>query len=136
MPERLRVGIIGCGFQGRLHAEILSCMDGIEVAAVCDRDEERATALASELHVPRVFSDYRGLLADGRYDLVTVCTMPDTHRAMTLAAIECDAHVLCEKPFALDASEALEMIVAAERAGRMLSVGFNMRFMDSALAMR
>jgi predicted dehydrogenase len=62
--------------------------------------------------------------------------MPDTHRAITLAAIAADAHVLCEKPFALDASEALEMIVAAERAGRTLSVGFNMRFMDGALAMR
>jgi predicted dehydrogenase len=136
MPERLRVGIIGCGFQGRLHAEILSGIEGVEVAAVCDRDEERAAAVASEFQAPRVFGDYRALLADGRYDLVTVCTMPDTHRAITLAAIECDAHVLCEKPFALDASEALEMIVAAERAGRTLSVGFNMRFMDSALAMR
>jgi predicted dehydrogenase len=55
---------------------------------------------------------------------------------MTLDALECGAHVLCEKPFALDASQALEMIVAAERAGRTLSVGFNMRFMDAALAMR
>ena len=52
---------------------------------------------------PRVFGDYRALLDDGAYDLVTVCTMPDTHRTMTLDALECGAHVLCEKPFALDA---------------------------------
>jgi predicted dehydrogenase len=136
MPEPLRVGIVGCGFQGRLHAELLSGMQGVEVAAVCDRDESRAGAIASELGVAGVFHDYRALLDGGRYDLVTVCTMPDTHRQITLDAIECGADVLCEKPFALDAAQALDMILAAERAGRMLSVGFNMRFMDGALAMR
>ena len=136
MPEPLRVGIVGCGFQGRLHAEILSGMQGVEVAAICDRDDSRAAGLAAELGIAGVFHDYRALLDDGRYDLVTVCTMPDTHRQITLDAIECGADVLCEKPFALDATQALDMIVAAERAGRMLSVGFNMRFMDGALAMR
>ena len=93
-------------------------------------------ASRSELGIAGVYDDYRALLDGGRYDLVTVCTMPDTHRQITLDAIECGADVLCEKPFALDASQALDMIVAAERAGRMLSVGFNMRFMDGALAMR
>jgi predicted dehydrogenase len=136
MPEPLRVGIVGCGFQGRLHAELLSRMDGVEVTAVCDRDEPRAATLARELGIPRVYTDDGALLEGGAYDLVTVCTMPDTHRQITLDALERGAHVLCEKPFALDASQARDMIVAAERAGRMLSVGFNMRFMDGALAMR
>jgi predicted dehydrogenase len=136
MAEPLRVGIVGCGFQGRLHADVLSRMDGIELAAVCDRDTARAAEVASEFGVSSVHGDYRALLDAASYDLVTVCTMPDTHRRITLDALECGANVLCEKPFALDASQALEMIVAAERAGLMLSVGFNMRFMDGALAMR
>jgi predicted dehydrogenase len=136
MAEPLRVGIVGCGFQGRLHAEILSSMQGVEVAAVCDRDDARAAEVAREFAVAGVHGDYRALLDAGSYDLVTVCTMPDTHRQITLDALECGANVLCEKPFALDASQAVDMITAAERAGRMLSVGFNMRFMDGALAMR
>ena len=136
MPERLRAAIVGCGFQGKLHAEIFAAMDGVEVAAVCDRDEGRARAVATEFGVPGVFGDHRALLDAGAYDLVTVCTMPDTHRAITLDAFECGANVLCEKPFALDATQGLEMIAAAERAGRLLSVGFNMRFMDGALALR
>jgi predicted dehydrogenase len=136
MAEPLRVGIVGCGFQGRLHAEIFSSLEGVEVAAVCDRDDARAAEVASEFGVAGVHGDYRALLDAGSYDLVTVCTMPDTHRQITLDALECGANVLCEKPFALDASQALDMISAAERAGLTLSVGFNMRFMDGALALR
>ena len=136
MAEPLRVGIVGCGFQGRLHAEILSSLQGVQVAAVCDRDAARAAEVASEFGVAGVHGDYRALLDAGGYDLVTVCTMPDTHRQITLDALECGANVLCEKPFALDASQALDMVSAAERAGLMLSVGFNMRFMDGALALR
>ena len=136
MSEPLRVGIVGCGFQGRLHAEVLNAIDGVEVAAVCDSDAQRANDVARDFGVPRVFGHHEALLDAARYDLVTVCTMPNTHRQITLAALACGAHVLCEKPFALDASQALDMIVAAERAGRLLSVGFNMRFMDGALAMR
>jgi predicted dehydrogenase len=136
MATPLRVAIVGCGFQGRLHADVFSKMEGVEVAAVCDRDAARAAAVASEFAVPGVHGDHRALLDAGSYDLVTVCTMPDTHRQITLDALACGANVLCEKPFALDASQALDMIVAAERAGLMLSVGFNMRFMDGALAMR
>jgi predicted dehydrogenase len=132
----LRVGIVGCGFQGRLHAEILSGFDGVEVVALCDRDITRGDELARELEIPRCYPDYEALLAGDTYDLVTVCTMPDTHRAITLAALASGAHVLCEKPFALDSAQALDMVLAAERAGLLLSVGFNMRFMDSALAVR
>jgi predicted dehydrogenase len=61
--------------------------------------------------------------------------MPATHREITLAAFEAGAHVLCEKPFALSLGEAREMTEAARAAGRLLTVGFNMRFTANARAL-
>jgi predicted dehydrogenase len=67
--------------------------------------------------------------------LVTVCTMPATHREIALAALAAGAHVLCEKPFAPSLDEAQEMVEAARAAGRLLTVGFNMRYTANARAL-
>jgi predicted dehydrogenase len=67
-----------------------------------------------------------------RPELVCICTMPNTHRDVALRAIGAGAHVLCEKPFAMNLAEAREIVAAAERNGRLLTVGFNMRFMAAA----
>lgn len=124
----MRVAVIGCGFQGRLHVECLTSLPGVEVAAVADTDPKRLDDVAGAFGVKGRFADYRALLDAGPYDLVTVCTMPVHHAAMTIAALERGAHVLCEKPLALDATEGAAMVDAARRAGRTLAVGFNMRF--------
>lgn len=130
----MRVAVIGCGFQGKLHVECLTRLPGVEVAAVADTDPGRLATLADAHGVPGRFADYRDLLAAGSYDLVTVCTMPVHHAAMTIAAFEAGAHVLCEKPLAMNAAEGEAMVAAARRAGRMLAVGYNMRFTPNAQA--
>jgi predicted dehydrogenase len=132
----LRVGVIGCGFQGRVHLDAFRQMPGAEVVAVCDLDEARCAALADEYGIPARHAGYEELLDPHELDLVTVCTMPNTHREITVAALEHGAHVLCEKPFALDLADARAMVEAARAADRLLSVGFNMRFTDNALALR
>lgn len=132
----MRVGVIGCGFQGKLHVECLRAIPGVQVVAVADTDAARRDAVARANGVPRQYDDYRELLADGPYDLVTVCTMAVHHAAMTIAALESGAHVLCEKPLAMNAAEGSQMVAAAKRAGRMLAVGFNMRFTPNARAIR
>jgi len=133
----MRAAVIGTGFQGRLHVESLAAIDGVDVVAVADLDESRAAEVAREYGIGGVYGGYRALLeAEAPLDVVTVCTMPNTHREIVLAAIEAGAHVLCEKPFAMNAVEAAEMVSAAEASGRTLAVGFNMRFMGSTLAVR
>jgi predicted dehydrogenase len=132
----LRAAVIGCGFQGRVHLESLRQLEDVEVVAVCDVDARRAESLGAEFGVEARFGDHRELLAACRPDLVTVCTMPATHREIAVAAFEAGAHVLCEKPFAPSLAEALDVVEAARAADRLLTVGFNMRFTRNARELR
>jgi predicted dehydrogenase len=126
------VAVVGCGAQGRVHLSLLSRLPDVEIAAVCERDPTRLAAATREFGVRRGFPDYVSLLQDDPYDLVTICLMPVFHREVTLAALRRGAHVLCEKPFAMDAVEAGEMVAAARAADRILTVGTNMRFLENA----
>ena len=132
----VRVGVIGCGFQGRLHVEVLSRLPGAELVAVADIDPDRVETLAREYGVAGSYTDYRRMLDAERLDLVTICTMPVHHAEMALAAFSRGAHVLCEKPLAMSAAEGAAMVGAARRAGRFLAVGLNMRFMPNSVAIR
>jgi predicted dehydrogenase len=131
----MRAAVIGCGFQGRLHVENLVSLPGIEVVVVCDTAPERAEALAAEFGVPHWCTAYDQALDDS-IDLVSVCTMPNTHREITVLAAGHGSHVLCEKPMATSAAEAADMVEAAEQHGVRLGIGFNMRFTDSARVIR
>ncbi|HWA18416.1 MAG TPA: Gfo/Idh/MocA family oxidoreductase [Devosia sp.] len=132
----MKVAVIGCGFQGKLHVECLSRLPDVQVVAVADVDPARRDAVAAANGVPRQYDDYRRMLDDGPYDLVTVCTMAVHHAEMTIAALEAGAHVLCEKPLAMNAVEGARMVEAAKRAGRLLAIGYNMRFTPNAVAIR
>ncbi|CAN5803443.1 Gfo/Idh/MocA family oxidoreductase [soil metagenome] len=128
----MKVAVVGAGFQGRLHVEYLSALDDVEVVAVCDPDAARADEVAAAFGIDRVYSDYRRALDAHDLDLVTVCTMPVLHRQVTVDALDAGAHVLCEKPLAMNAAEGREMLDAAQAAGRLLTVGFNLRHTRSA----
>ncbi len=128
----IRVAVIGCGAQGRNHLAAYHALDDLTITAICDTDPARLAQAGDEFAVASLHNDYRDLLTAGDYDLVSVCTMPVTHREITSAALTAGAHVFCEKPTALNAASATAMAEAADRAGRFLTVGFNMRFMASA----
>jgi predicted dehydrogenase len=134
--EAVRVAVVGCGFQGRLHLECLKQIPGAAVVAVCDRNDDRLRAAADACGVTAAYRDHRALLKDQRVDLVTICTMPDTHCEIALDALAADAAVLCEKPLAADLDSARAMVAAARAAGRSLSVGFNLRHSSAARAVR
>ncbi len=128
----MKVGVIGCGFQGSLHVQCLRAVEDVDVVAVCDTDASRLEEVGSANRVANRYADYRDLLDNHDLDLVTVCTMPVHHMRMTVDAFATGAHVLCEKPLALDATEGREMLRAAAAADRTLGIGFNMRFTPNA----
>jgi predicted dehydrogenase len=131
----MRAVVIGCGFQGRLHTGTLVTLPGVEVVAVCDTAAERAEAIAGEFGVPRWYTAYTDALGE-TVDLVSICTMPNTHRDIAVLAAGYGSHVLCEKPMAMSAIEAAEMVEVAEQNGVRLGLGFNMRFTDSSRQIR
>lgn len=131
----MRVGLIGCGVQGEVHLDAYASIDDVEVAAVCDLDADRRAAAAARTGA-MAFADAGELLRSARVDLVSVCTMPATHRDIACAALAAGAHVLCEKPMALTLAAAREMAAAARASGRHLAVGFNMRHMGSARVLK
>jgi predicted dehydrogenase len=132
----VKVAVFGAGYQGRLHVERLSTIEDVEVVALCDTNDARAAEVAKSFGVASVYRNYRQVLDNHSLDLVTVCTMPFLHREMTVAALDAGAHVLCEKPLAMNATEGRAMLDAAEAAGRLLTVGFNLRHTASAQLLR
>jgi predicted dehydrogenase len=99
---------------------------GFEVTALVGRDPEKTTARAELLEVPHPATSLERVLDE--VEVVTVATPPESHAALVLEAVEAGKHVLCEKPFALDADEAKRMFDAAEAAGVVHLLGTEFRF--------
>lgn len=129
MNGTLRAGIIGAGFiTVRGHVPGYRAAGCVDVAALCDVNEQRARTVAQELGIPRVYTDYREMLSKEDLDIVSVCSPNCFHAQMTIDALAAGAHVLCEKPMALAYADACSMMETARKAGRSLTVGFHNRF--------
>jgi predicted dehydrogenase len=120
------VGIVGLGF-GRAHIPAFQS-HGCEVVAVCQRDQAAARKVAARYGVPRVFERWEQMLEQARPDIVVIAAPPALHRAIAVEALAAGAHVLCEKPLAMDGADARAMVEAARRAGRTAMTSFNWRF--------
>jgi predicted dehydrogenase len=105
-----------------------------EVVAIASRDEEAARRAALELDIPRAHGSYEALLGDPEVDAVYVPLPNHLHKPWTIAALQAGKHVLCEKPLALTAADAQEMIAASEAAGRRLMEAFMYRLHPSWVA--
>ena len=121
--ERTRVGVIGCGAHGvGGHVAGYAQLEEVEITAVCDTRIERAQEAAAKFGVPNVYGDHREMLARHELDIVSVCTPVVAHKEGTVDAFRAGAHVLCEKPLAMNALEAEEMIAAAKESGKLMSM--------------
>ena len=125
----LRVGVIGCGPIGTLHAEAVCRSPLATLAGVCDLDRERAECLAQRLGRDVVaYGRSSDLLRAGAVDVVTIATPDHLHVDVALEAIDAGCHVFCEKPLATTAAEARSLVDAAARRGVKLGVDYNRRF--------
>jgi predicted dehydrogenase len=125
------VGVIGLRY-GRAHIPAFQA-NGCRVVAVCQRDQAGAKAVADRYGVPRVFGSWEQMLDEARPDIVVVATPPVLHHAIVLRAFAAGAHVLCEKPLAMNRAEAQAMVDAAARSGRVGMTAFNWRFTAAML---
>jgi predicted dehydrogenase/nucleoside-diphosphate-sugar epimerase len=127
----LRVALIGCGaIAEQMHLPVLAGHEGIELAALVDRDEKRARKLADGYEVKMVCRDADDL-AEGSIDAAILATPPFHHAPGSIALMRRGIHVLVEKPMALNLAEAEEMCRVAEEEGVTLAVGYFRRLYPS-----
>lgn len=118
--DKVRIGLIGTGFVGDIHAAAIRMVPDAELVAVASPSPGKAERFAHERGIARAFNDYRRLLDCKEVDLVHVCAPNDLHARMTVDAADAGKHVVCEKPLCRTLDEADRMIAACEKAGVLL----------------
>ncbi|MCL4402056.1 MAG: Gfo/Idh/MocA family oxidoreductase [Acidobacteria bacterium] len=135
--DKLRVAVIGSGtIANAAHIPAWRDQPGVELVGVADSVIENAASTARRHGIPYACDDVASMLAEVRPGAVSVCSPAHCHKDHAIAALRAGAHVLCEKPLALDAGEAAEMYREAEAAGRLLLAGQSMRFYNQIAAAR
>lgn len=127
----LKVGIIGCGgIANGKHLPALSKVLEVELVAFCDIEVERAVKAKEQYGTTdaSVYADYKEMITDTKIDIIHVCTPNSSHAEITIASLEANKHVMCEKPMAKTSVEARAMIDAAKKSGKKLTIGYQNRF--------
>lgn len=144
----MKVGLIGFGVMGGVHAARYLRMPNAELVAIADMRPERLAAKeAVQGNIPEEnrtfnfdkiakFADGSELIAQADVDVVDICLPTFLHARYAVQALEAGRHVICEKPMALNAAEAERMCTAAERAGRQLMIAQCIRFWPEYLFLR
>ena len=128
MKGELKVGLIGAGRIGRVHAEnLVYRIPEAELIAVSDIFVDAAERLAAEFGVT-AHQDHRRILEDERVDAVLICSSTDTHAQFIEDAAKAGKQIFCEKPIALDLGKIDRALATVDQAGVKLQVGFNRRF--------
>ncbi|MCL2058722.1 MAG: Gfo/Idh/MocA family oxidoreductase [Oscillospiraceae bacterium] len=130
--NKLRVGIIGCGFiTNYTHAGTLEKMDDIDVVAVADPVEKNRNAMAARLGAPNAYADHRALFdAEKGLDAVIIAVPPAAHEGIEEEAIERGIHFMVEKPMTLDMGRGWRVAKGAANAGLVAAASFQDRYMD------
>ncbi|MCP9751984.1 Gfo/Idh/MocA family protein [Ferruginibacter sp. HRS2-29] len=132
--SELKFGIIGCGRIAQRHAEHISRIG--KLVAICDIDEHKARSLA-EKYGAAWYTHHAEMLGQHiEMDTVSVCTPNGLHAAHSIDALRSGFHVLCEKPMAIKAADCVQMITAAEMAGKKLMMVMQNRFNPPVAAVK
>lgn len=124
----MNIGIIGASFAKKAMLPALNLIEDANVVAIASARMSSAQDAASAFAVPNAYDDWQKMLTEHDLDLVCMATPTDTHAPMVLAALEAGAHVLSEKPMAMNATEAKSMLDRAESLGRVHMIDHELRF--------
>lgn len=130
MAKTWKAGVIGCGSIAQaMHLPGYEKCPGIELTGACDPVPQRRAEAAGIGGNLKTYDDYRKMLADQRFDIISVCSPNKFHAEHAIAALENGANVLLEKPAALSMKEITRIKAAVRRSGRKLIVGFSHRWL-------
>ena len=136
MSEKIRVGFIGTGGIAGRQAGVLAERDDVEVVSGADVSEEALAAFGDKFELSSTFDDYEAMLAEAELDAVSVCTPNFLHKDPTMKALKAGCDVMVEKPMAMNAEEAQQMIDTAREEDRTLVIGFQYRLSPEAQALK
>lgn len=120
--EKIRIGFVGVGQIAQSHLKNYEDIDGAEIVAMADINEELLSRIAGEQGVKDTYTDFRELLKRDDIDAVDVCLHNNLHMPVTVAALEAGKHVYCEKPMAGSYRDAETMLTVARKTKQKLSI--------------
>ena len=123
MEKKVRIGIIGCGAIGSVHADAYAKVANAELVALCDILPDRLKEKAERHNVPKTYATHHELLADPEIDAVSICVPNKDHASIAIDAFRAGKHVMLEKPMTLNAKMAQEILDARDAAGKLLQMG-------------
>jgi predicted dehydrogenase len=124
----IKVGVIGASFAKAAFLPALATIKDAEVVALASARISSAQATADDFGVPNAYDNWQTMLEKHELDLVCIATPTNTHAPMTLAALESGAHVLCDKPMAMNSEESQVMLGKAKTLGRIHMIDHELRF--------
>ncbi len=131
----LKIGLIGCGFMGDMHANCYKNIEGVTLAAVADIREDKANAVANGTNA-KIFKTGKELIENANVDIVDICLPTYLHAEHALLAMQKVKHLFIEKPVALTAEEGKKLIEESKRTGCNVQVGQVIRFWDEYVELK
>ncbi|MBQ9978041.1 MAG: Gfo/Idh/MocA family oxidoreductase [Clostridia bacterium] len=129
----LRVGLIGCGFMGTMHANCYKNIEGVELVAVADIRPEKAEQLADGA---KIYGDGKELIKNADVDIIDICLPTYLHAEYALLAMNKVKYLFIEKPVALTVEESETLKAKQEETGAFVQVGQVIRFWDEYVALK
>ena len=139
--KKLRIGFIGCGWIAGSHIKSLLKQPDVEIVAGCDLIPGKAAKFFEKNGVEGVktdYADHKEMLADKslKLDAVTICTYNRQHAGPAIDSLNAGLHVLLEKPFTVTTEEAVEVMRAEKKSGKILSIGFQPRLDENMILVK
>ena len=124
----IKIGIVGASFAKAAYLPAFNHIEGVEVTCLSSFRLESAKACAEEFNIKNYYDNWEKMIEENELDLVCIATPTDLHAPITLKSLQKGAHVLCEKPTAMNAKEATQMLETAEKYNRIHMIDHELRF--------
>lgn len=132
----VKIGIIGAGRIGKVHAKAASNLNGAKIIWLADPIAPDLEETAKSMGIEKTSKNYKDILNDKEVDAIFICTPTDTHYTISMEALNFGKHVFCEKPVDLELRRVKDVKDLVAKTGKKYMVGFNRRFDHNFMAIK
>ena len=123
MGKKIRIGIVGAGTIGSVHAEAYKKVADAELVGLCDILPDKLKEKAAKHGIPKTYATHQEMLADPEIDAISVCVPNCSHAPIAIDALNAGKHVMLEKPMTLNANLGRDILKARDASGKILQMG-------------